>query len=189
MINFLDELSALPANLDAHRVEAYTANFFMPKALRSEYDADESPLWPTPFKEQNLFLEPYKHGFEMTHDLYSVIYKPLVLTLLACQSLVVSGVLAAQALAGCLAFVSNAIPSPVLLDGDESIELDTHEALDKAQGAALQLLASIYILAVCLPVDTISSAVSFVSRSLTSVYSGVVGLLNDDNAPKTNYFS
>ncbi len=147
------------------RRNAYQANFFLP----DNNNGVERPFFPTSLNEQYLFLESYNSGYEGLHDLYSIIYKPVVITLLTCQ-LALQGVSSLCRGVSKLSFLPNSVIEKSDLNSkDNESETKITTATEFLVRGLGQLLVAGYLGAVWLTVDTVSSALSLVCRTLATL--------------------
>ena len=166
------------------RASLYQQNFF--------FETDDEPediiLSPTPLDNQYSFFSPYERGTDFTHDVYSIIYKPISLILLSTLNIL-------QAAGNGLHFVASAYAGlakllPILGDDLSFPEISepSESKYKKGDDVAIwslftntlyPLLQSAYLLSIWLTVDTASSAFSLLSRTVATIFNFTMEFVDD----------
>jgi hypothetical protein len=165
----------------------YQHNFFVNPQDEGTLANEETLIAPTPLEMQYQLFTAYDSIYQPIHDLYSIIYKPLVLTYYALGITLQAGAFALQA---CSTIYSD-LTRMLLCSAD--IDLPTndkdHNALTEMGHALACLASALYVSIVWLPVDTTCSALSFITRTLCSIIDSCAEFYQDlqDRKAQTTY--
>ncbi len=153
------------------REKLYEHNFFLAEDQRS--NKDETLLAPTSLEQQYAFFTPYEHGNQFTHDLYAIVYKPLVMGMYGFGTLLASSAHGVDALS---ATYTNILG--LILSEEELPRKENDSAMELWGDALYQFMGGAYLLGVWLTVDTASSALSLLCRTLTTFIVATKGYLD-----------
>lgn len=158
------------------REELYQQNFFNERREPEVgFRSDPAPLEPTPIAKQYLFFNTYEKGedesgYQPLHDFYSIIYKPIALSLSSLALLGMGLVFAVRAVEVVCRLVTSLIP---INDITETLPEQNEGLLELLAKTATSFASAAVLLAIFLPLDTLSAVTLFVTRSMATIYQNV----------------
>lgn len=163
-------VGAFQSSITELRTKLYRCNFFYPVEEETGiFKVERGILSPTPLAEQYNFFESYDNVTAMMNDLYSIIYKPVAIALMSTALLLNSGSCLLRGINNLFLCLMPAVVEDDILNSDKSED----SVFENIGESIVEVLAAAYLVTVWATVDTASSAISFVTRLLASLWNGL----------------